>query len=97
MWSATATSGLPSVSKSPMTVDQPKGLAAFPSLKTAASGAGASISEAPETEETRDRPAWDLGCAWELTDASTTSATHIHAQNGRRKKRIAYTNYVQNK
>lgn len=89
MWSATATSGWPSVLKSPTAVDQPKGLAASPSLNVgpgpeagatviASGGTGSDTRAAPEVEEVDGR----------LAGTSAESAKHTQRPRVRGTSRL---------
>ena len=84
MWSATTTSGLPSRLKSPITVDQPNGWAAFPSLNgggTETDNAVAGVS--PEVVGVRDGSAGATVTGWPPVRTTKASAKHTEPQTAR--------------
>ena len=87
MRSATATSGLPSVLKSPMAVDQLNGLAAFPNLNATRPDGAGSVRTASGKEEAGERSMSGPVSAWDVADASSTNAAHTYRE--RRRRRVA--------
>src|SRR5204863_3270961 len=97
--SATATSGLPSTLKSPTTVDQPRGLAAFPSLNCgslpariavgADSWVGKSLKPLPSQGEAAGRVADKVSARAKHTSASAHAVCERGRQwCGARRKRL---------
>src|SRR5213079_319640 len=78
-----ATSGFPSVLKSPMTVDHPNGLAALPRRYGAEPDCVGAYGEAAGT---RSWP--EAGSARDVADASTTRRAQSHPQAERAARRM---------